>query len=212
MASFNTHIAVAGLAAGAGGAIAWSAGMVDVYQAGWLVALGTVAGVLPDVDSDHSRSLRLVFTLLSVALLGLLMVVAPATAGWRARLALAAALLLAMRYLVYPAFARLTVHRGLFHSVPAAMLTGLFAFVLMRACFDWRIQPSRLAGLFVAGGYLVHLLLDECYSVNLAGHRLKASFGSAMTLFSLREWRGYVLLYLAVLAGFWLMPRLAGWV
>lgn len=35
-------------------------------------------------------------------------------------------------------------------------------------------------------GYLVHLLLDEIYSVDITGRRLKASFGTALKFFDKR--------------------------
>ena len=44
-----------------------------------------------------------------------------------------------------------------------------------------------LGGGFMFIGYLTHLLLDELYSVNLMGQRLKRSFGSAMKLFDSRK-------------------------
>jgi len=213
MANFNTHLAFAGAGASVAAGGVLSVGAVDAHQAGWLVLLGTLAGVLPDVDSDHSRSLRLVFGLLTVVGIALMQVLLPAHASWGVRALSALGVLIGMRHLLYPAFARLTVHRGLFHSVPAALLAGLLADACLWLGAGWSAPASRLAGMFVAGGYLLHLLLDECYSVNLAGHRLKASFGSALTLFSLREWPGYVLLYLAVLGAYWLLPhRLTLWV
>ena len=59
-----------------------------------------------------------------------------------------------------------TVHRGMFHSLPAAVIFGEIAFLL---------APSDDLGpkLFMAGavvvGFLSHLLLDEIYSVDCRG-------------------------------------------
>jgi len=69
-----------------------------------------------------------------------------------------------------------------------------------------------LAASFVSGGYLLHLLLDEIYSVNFMGSTLKKSFGSALTLFTRSSWLSYLLLYAAVGASFYLLPTPQIWI
>ncbi len=199
MANFSVHIGSAGaLSLAAAGACAQQ-GLVDHGEAAMLIGLGTVAGVLPDVDSDHSISVRMVFGLLGFAMAAAIvfLFLDRQPLGWLLGWAVLAAVF--MRHVVYPAFARLTVHRGLFHSVPAALLCGLGTASLALGVLHWSYMLSWLAAAFVSGGYLLHLVLDEIYSVNLAGHRLKASFGSALTVFNPHEWRGYAALYLALL-------------
>lgn len=44
-----------------------------------------------------------------------------------------------------------------------------------------------MAGLFVFLGYIIHLTLDEIYSVDFTGARIKKSFGSALKLFERRS-------------------------
>jgi len=70
----------------------------------------------------------------------------------------------------------------------------------------WALHFAWLAAAFVCGGYLIHLLLDELYSVNFMGSTLKKSFGSALTLFNRSSWLSYLLLYAIVGAGFYLLP------
>ena len=41
-----------------------------------------------------------------------------------------------------------------------------------------------MSGLFVSVGYVIHLALDEIYSVDLTGARVKRSFGTALKLIS----------------------------
>ncbi len=77
-------------------------------------------------------------------------------------------------HMLRPAFERLTVHRGLFHSLPALLVaTGLLAL--------WTEGYMRLvlALAFFVGG-LSHLILDEIFSVDWEGRRLKRSFGTAL--------------------------------
>jgi len=206
MASFQTHIAVAGAASLAGAGICMQSGLASDSQALLLLVLGSMAGILPDVDSDHSISIRMVFGLLAFATAAALVFAFMGKQPLPVLLLLALLGVAVVRMVLYPAFAHMTVHRGLFHSIPAALLAGLLAILSGAWLLGWHARFCWLAGLFVSGGYLLHLLLDEMYSVNLAGHRLKASFGSALTLFSVREWQGYVVLYIAVLLGFVLLP------
>src|SRR5207244_2570855 len=77
----------------------------------------------------------------------------------------------------------LTVHRGMFHSLPAACIAALGAFLLCDAATD----EMRL---FFAGGalagFLSHLLMDELWSIHWRGLPvgLKRSAGSVLKLFS----------------------------
>ncbi len=211
MASFQTHITVAGAVSLAAAGACVQFGLASEPQALLLLGLGTVAGILPDVDSDHSISIRMVFGLLSFATAIALVFALVEKQPLPILLTLAMLGVAVVRMVVYPAFAHLTVHRGLFHSVPAAILAGLITVLLGEWLLGWSAGLCWLAGLFTGGGYLLHLLLDEIYSVNLAGHRLKASFGTALTLFSRREWQGYVVLYVAVFLGVRLLPWPLHW-
>jgi hypothetical protein len=80
-------------------------------------------------------------------------------------------------------FKRLTVHRGMFHSIPGMFITGLIVFLLYH-------DPNVLVRYFLAGGAMIgfasHLVLDELCSVNLVGVkvRLNKYAGSALKLSS----------------------------
>ncbi len=82
---------------------------------------------------------------------------------------------------------RYTVHRGMFHSLPAAVIFGEIAFLLASGD-DVRLRAYK-AGAVVLG-YLSHLLLDELYSIQWSHGRLrlKNSFGTALKLFGHGWW------------------------
>ena len=92
-----------------------------------------------------------------------------------------------IRYGVSRMLARITVHRGMFHSVPAMLIAGLVVYIAYGS-------PDRtLRGLLAGGvmlGFLSHLVLDEIYSVDFNGLRvkLKSSAGSAVKFFSPSVW------------------------
>jgi hypothetical protein len=105
---------------------------------------------------------------------------------------------LLVRYVVRFLFQRLTVHRGMFHSVPAMLIAGLGVFLLHHG-------PDTRTRMFLAGGtmlgFLSHLVLDEIYSVNFMGFHFKLNkyAGSALKLFS-PSWTATLSTYI-ILAG-----------
>ena len=66
------------------------------------------------------------------------------------------------------------------------------------------LTASWFYGLFLFGGALVHLALDELYSVNLSNMRMKRSSGTAMKFYQPKDKWWYLLLYtlLAILVYF----------
>lgn len=117
-------------------------------------------------------------------------------------------LYLVVRYLAGALFSRFTVHRGIWHSLLAAGLCGLAAAALSFRLLD---QPERLAwlhGLAVTVGFVIHLALDECYSVDLTGARIKRSFGTAIKPF---DWKVPGNTLAMLMAGLALAPWLPSW-
>lgn len=206
MASFRTHITVAVIASGAATLSCMQADLVTHREALIPFALGVLAGILPDIDSDYSVPTRMLFKLLSVVAALLVVACFVEELNIFYLLGLAGLAAFSVRYIIYPLFASMTEHRGLFHSLPAAMLFALFVVGIGLYGLYWSVEFSWLAASFMCGGYLVHLLLDEFYSVDFMGRSLKASFGTALTLFSPSSWGSYILLYMAVGLGVYLLP------
>jgi hypothetical protein len=80
-------------------------------------------------------------------------------------------------------FKHLTVHRGMFHSLPAAVIAAEIAFLAHKS-------PEPHGQLVLAGGvflgFLSHLVLDEIYAVDARGLRIRLNkaAGSALKLAS----------------------------
>ncbi len=212
MANFRTHITVAAGGSIAATAVCVQAGFVDHTQGLLLIALGTLAGILPDIDSDHSIPTRLIFNVISVAVAIAVLFALPGQVHLLYLLGTALLSALFVRYIAYAIFAGITEHRGLFHSLPAALLFGLATVSTGIHVLGWSLHFAWLSAGFVSGGYLLHLMLDELYSVNFMGSSIKKSFGSALTLFTRSSWLSYLLLYAAVGAGFYLLPTPKGWI
>ena len=104
------------------------------------------------------------------------------------------------------AFNKVTSHRGMFHSIPAALIFGFGFSLLFYYIFNFDAMFSWYFGMFVFFGYLVHLILDEIYSVDLSNRRIKRSFGTALKLYS-KDTKSTLLFYILVGVLFWQMPQ-----
>jgi membrane-bound metal-dependent hydrolase YbcI (DUF457 family) len=136
--------------------------------------------MLPDLDSDSGRPVREVSgAAAAMAPLLLLPRLQAASASQEAALACCAALYLLIRYGLARLIRRASVHRGMFHSIPAMFIAGMIVY-LEYASPDRSVRLLLACG--VMAGFLSHLLLDELYSVDLGGLqvRLARSAGSAM--------------------------------
>jgi LexA-binding, inner membrane-associated putative hydrolase len=194
MANFQGHIttsATLGIAVGAFG--------VGYLHYDWgpvLLAAGltTIGGMLPDLDSDSGIPVREMFGLGGVLVPLLLfnrlqhLELTP-----EQLLVLLGGIYLGVRYGVAEIFRRITVHRGMFHSVPAMLIAGLAIFLMHRPDhplgYDHPIMAEELRKrvYFATGtmiGFLSHLVLDELFAVNLMGviPRLNQFAGSALKL------------------------------
>ncbi|MCP4320360.1 MAG: hypothetical protein GY951_10790 [Psychromonas sp.] len=205
MANFNTHLNVAAVTTGLSAAALLSAEHISLSSAIWLWLLGTIGGLLPDIDSDNSTSLDTLFNLF--ALSAVLIVIRYITAEQFVQISfielIAIPLLVyaVMRYLLRPIFEKITVHRGSCHS-----LLFLFFIALLTTQITWRVTVQAteqsifiawLSGGFILLGGVVHLLLDEIYSVDLSNISIKRSFGTALKL---AEFKNKILTLLTVIA------------
>ncbi|MDQ7073815.1 MAG: metal-dependent hydrolase [Gammaproteobacteria bacterium] len=206
MANFKTHVLVAAAVSGSATVVALSSGLLSAQVLPAYFLLGTMAGLLPDIDSDNSVPIRLFFNLMAVSAAFATLFSVVDRYSIVELLLLWGGVYFLVRYTVFELFIRLTVHRGVFHSVLAACF-----FALLFTCVaDYWLHRSEveswLAGAFVFMGYLVHLSLDELYSVDLTNIRLKRSFGTALKLVSLKYIKETVVLFLLTLMLFSAAP------
>lgn len=198
MASFSTHLSVGAFVSAAVGFVFAHASVVSTPRACLLAAVGTVGSLLPDIDAGNSVPARWIRTVVatSMAVLAGLMLWPsqriPAVAAW------SLLTLVGCHALVGRLIARFTVHRGVIHSVPFAMLVGAALVAGAHRLGGWRATDAWHAGAFLTAGFLVHLCLDEVASVDLTSVRIKRSFGTALKLWSRDNRLGAGALYLAL--------------
>lgn len=207
MASFNTHFNVGLVVSGLVATGTLVAGIATPGEAFIYLGLGALGSLLPDLDAANSIPTRIGAGLLSISLaFTVVFLLAKRLLSPLELLGAWIITFLFFRYLVFALVTRLTVHRGLFHSIPAGIALGLTTTVLAANLMQQPSLKAWLAGAFIAGGYLVHLLLDECYSIDWAGRKVRRSIGSACKLWSNANWLGTLGLYLACVGLYVLSP------
>ena len=193
MANFNTHLNVAALLTGLSSASLVAAGHIELNTAIWLWFLGTMGGLLPDIDSDNSTSLDTIFNLFAFAIILIVMrYIIDEDMGDLSFLKVIAIPVVTygvMKYGLRTIFERLTVHRGSCHSLLFLALCGLLTTQIIANVDGINSNKADslawLSGGFVFLGGFIHLLLDEIYSVDLRNIKIKRSFGTALKLVDL---------------------------
>lgn len=172
MASFRAHISL-GIASGILGAIGLTS-LAFSDELGYIsiVFVAAVLGsIMPDMDSDSGVPFHVTFgsfSLVASALVGLSLYHETPLA-WE-RVLLWTVGTFAFIYLVVGYFfKRFTRHRGMAHSLPAALLAGLVTFFLA-VHFSFTDMEAFVLAVAMIAGYLGHLILDELYAaVNFHG-------------------------------------------
>jgi hypothetical protein len=207
MANFTTHIAVGTIVSGAAATLTLAADVIAPESLIAVTLAGVVGSVLPDIDLKDSRPSRALFAGLAVFFsFCVLFSVAPRYSiaeMWIAWIGT----LLGVRYIGHSLFVRFSYHRGIWHSIIAGVFFWFMTAILFHGLLGFHEGVAWLAGGFVFIGYMTHLILDEVYSVDVTGARVKASFGTALKLYdSRRLGESAVVAGLAALTFLWTPP------
>lgn len=187
MAGFKTHVTVSSLlgCGYAGAGVLYGVPLDTALLGG---AMCGFSGMLPDLDSDYGTPLRetMCFT---AAVLPMLLLHRFASVGLSPdEMALAAVTLyLFMRFGVTNMIRKYTVHRGMFHSIPAGLVFAGIAFLVCGST-DINLRYFKAGGVFA--GFMSHLILDEIYSFEWksGAWHIKRSFGTALKLWGKDTW------------------------
>jgi len=180
VAGFRTHITVSSTLGVIYGGIAVQPLGFETDAAILAAGITAVGGMLPDLDSDSGIPVREMFGL-AAAVLPMLLLPRFVHSGMTREAILATILFsyIIVRYGVSSVFKKLSVHRGMYHSIPAMLIAGLVVYLAYHS-------PERDLRFLMAGGVMIgfasHLILDEIYSVDFRGVKivLKSSAGSAV--------------------------------
>jgi len=180
MAGYREHITVSGMLGVGWGSAAFLLGDFSLMQSVVAAVLTWLSGMLPDLDAEGGRPIR-ELTALTSALAPLLVVQHAHALGVSDDHTMFAGIAVwaLVRYGFTFLLAKLTVHRGMFHSIPALLIAAELMFLVYPSP---ELRVRVLMSLGVGVGFLSHLLLDEVYSVQWDGARVRLakSAGSAL--------------------------------
>ena len=212
MANFSTHLGVGAVASGLAASVSLAAGAVPPGELATLLAAGIVGSILPDIDLNSSHPSRMLFGALGIlfAFIALFQYyhaysVAELWAIWLGVYAV-------VRLGFWRFFHRHAVHRGIFHSVLAGLAFMALTAIILTHLLGRDPAIGWLGGLFVFFGYLIHLTLDEIYSVDFEGTRIKRSFGTALKFWQYDSPRASLLMTAAFLVAVTFAPTLTPFV
>ena len=206
MASFEQHVNGAVIATGVVIAPLHTASLIDVSQSLIVLGLGVVGGVLPDLDSDNSKPIQIVFKMVSIFLPLLIILSISENLSLTYLIGYWLISTLILRITLFKLFLVLTSHRGIFHSIPMGIVFGQITTLIFYYQLHYDLRFATIAGIFVVFGFFIHLLLDEFVSLNALGLRMKNSFGSAFKLYDKNNLFGTVILYMLIISFFFLVP------
>ena len=183
MANFTTHLAIGTMASGMLATVTMAANVVDPHNIMTVCLAGALGSILPDIDLKDSRPSQAIFSGLAIFLAFVVLF----NVAWKYSIVEMWILWLGtFLFVKFPGqafFHRLSYHRGIYHSLLAAVFFALLTAVVYRWLFGANEGVSWLAAGFMFAGYLVHLTLDEIYSVDVMDVRIKHSFGTALKLY-----------------------------
>ena len=177
MADFKAHTSVGTLWGLLLGTVSVISDFCSLIGGIVILFLAATSSAAPDIDSDTGRPRELVLSFLGIAIpIVLLFNISDSTSSENILAATLISFFL-VRYILGYLLAKFTVHRGLWHSIPAAVLCSEITYLLF---FDLPVKVRLLYALSVLGGFISHLLLDELYSVRVLALDTKRSFGTAL--------------------------------
>lgn len=187
MANFTTHIAIGTVVSGALATLTLAADVVAPQNLVAVTLAGALGSVLPDIDLKDSRPSRAMFAGLAIFASFAVLFNAATHYSIAELWLLWLGTLLLVRYGLHTLFHRLAVHRGIWHSILAAVFCSVATAIVFRHLLGKPDGVSWLAAVFMFAGYITHLTLDEIYSVDVMDTRIKSSFGTALKLFDRRH-------------------------
>ena len=187
MANFTTHIAIGTVVSGALATLTLAADVVAPENLVAVTLAGVLGSVLPDIDLKDSRPSRAMFAGLAIFFSFAVLFNGATKLSIAELWILWLGTLVAVRYGLHAIFHRISVHRGIWHSILAAVFSAVATAIVFHHLLGKPEGVSWLAGAFMFIGYITHLTLDEIYSVDVMDTRIKSSFGTALKFFDRRH-------------------------
>ncbi len=207
MANFTTHIAIGTIVSGALATLTLAADVVAPENLVAVTMAGVLGSVLPDIDLKDSRPSRAMFAGLAIFFSFAVLFNAATEFSIAELWLLWLGTLLFVRYGLHTIFHRISVHRGIWHSILAAIFCSVTTAIVFRHLLGKPDGVAWLAAAFMFVGYITHLTLDEMYSVDVMDTRIKSSFGTALKFFDRRHVTSSLAMAAATAGAIFLSPQ-----
>ncbi len=188
MADFKTHVSF--------GSYAGFIFSIFTYMLEWvtniyfvvLIFFATIIGsILPDMDSDSGLPVKVIFGLYAYFTAAItIFYLNELDASIYFKIFLPAASFVFINTTLLKFFKKQTIHRGIFHSVPALFIL-FFVILLIADTTHLKTIEKFVLALSVTVGYFSHLFLDEIYSINMFTKRSR-SRSQSKKKFSLKKY------------------------
>jgi len=164
MASFNTHLVGGVVVGSAFFSISLYSFNLDMIQSFAIFTMGVLGGILPDLDSDSGKPLALISGSVSVLIPLLLLsklsrinITSPEFV-----ISYFVFVYFIINYIICGIIKKITIHRGIMHSIPFSFLVAEFAYILFITSGK---NVATMASLAMFFGCIIHLILDELNSI-----------------------------------------------
>lgn len=206
MANFKTHLNGAIAVSSIGSIVAIQTQIASPIEGFIFFIFGVVGGILPDIDSDSSIPLK--FLSFSFGfMIAFLIILTKVNIYSILELIIAwSVLFLIFHYSLKLFFKKFTKHRGMLHSIPAGVMFATSMAIVLNSLFGFSEFKSWLGALFIFVGFLTHLILDELYSIDIERRKVKKSFGTALKLYSKKDGKSTMILYLITISLIYYSP------
>jgi len=198
---FQAHITGSSIVGAGYAAAAWYVGGMPPVTCLLGGSICAAAGMLPDLDSGPGGTMReSVAVAAAVVPLVLFQRFQQMGVPMEAIILLGAAIYAAIRFGGGWLLENYSVHRGMFHSLPAAAIAGQVTYLAFG-----HEEPMRRY--FIAGavvlGFITHLVIDEIWAARqgLFGAKVKKAFGTAMKFHGPVMWSNIVTYVLVLVLG-----------
>ncbi len=206
MANFTTHIGAGTVQAGVLATLTLAADVVAPENLVAVTLAGVLGSVLPDIDLKDSRASKMMFAGLAVFSSFVVLFAFAEKYSVVELMVLWLGTLVSVRYGLHMLFHRLSVHRGVWHSLLAGAFFAAVTAIIMYYVLGRHEGVAWLGGGFLFLGYLQHLVLDEIYSVDVMNRRIKSSFGTALKLFDSRYRAASIAMVVAAALALYMTP------
>lgn len=206
MANFTTHIGAGTVQAGVLATLTLAADVVAPENLVAVTLAGVLGSVLPDIDLKDSRASKTMFAGLAVFASFVILFAFAEKYSVVELMVLWLGTLVFVRYGLHWLFHKLSVHRGVWHSLLAGLFLAGVTAIIMHYVLGRHEGVAWLGAGFLFLGYVQHLVLDEIYSVDVMNRRIKSSFGTALKVFDSRYRAASAAMALAAALAIYLSP------